>query len=109
MSIIEKIQKYNNQTQTDAIEITIEEWDGEKLYLTPVTVAEQHKITRLSPNGKDLEINILIEKAKDMDGNKLFTQDNKEDLRKLPLALMNKILSPILKDINKTPEETEKN
>lgn len=109
MSLIETIKQYNNQTQSNSIQITIEEWNNTTIYLTPVTVAEQHKITRLSPNGKDLEINILIEKAKDKEGNKLFTLDDKDELRKVPLALMNKILSPVLSDINKAPEETEKN
>ena len=109
LSFIERIKKYNNKTQNNSIEVNIEELDNEKIYLTPITVAEQHKITRLSPNGKDLEINILIEKARDKDGKKLLTLDDKEELRKLPLSLMNKILSPILADINKTNEELEKN
>ena len=108
MSIIEKIKAHNSKIQNEAVEVLIEEWDT-TIYLTPVTVAEQHKITRLSPNGKDLEVNIILEKAKDKEGNKLFNLDDKDELRKVPLALMNKILSPILSDINKTPEEVEKN
>ncbi len=108
MSIIEKIKAHNSKIQNEAVEVLIDEWDT-TIYLTPVTVAEQHKITRLSPNGKDLEVNIILEKAKDKEGNKLFSLDDKDELRKVPLALMNKILSPILSDINKTPEEVEKN
>lgn len=106
MTLIEKIIQFNNKIEI--MEVYIEEWN-ETIYLKPLTIAEQYKITRLSPNNKDLEVNILIEKALDKNCNKLFTLDDKEELRKIPLNLINKILSPILISINKTPEEIEKN
>ena len=108
MNLIEKVKAHNTEIKNQVIEIEVSEWET-TLYLSPVTVAEQHKITRLSPNGKDLEINILIEKAKDKEGNKIFKLDDKQELRKVPLSLMNRILSPVLTDINKPQEEIEKN
>lgn len=63
-------------------EIAVPEWDA-VFYVTPVTVAERQRIyggSRSGDNDFELLVRILIEKARDKDGKKVFTIADKPTL-----------------------------
>ena len=74
--------------------IEIPEWGDEKgpavIYVTPMTLAEKRKLYKTGANS-DLGVlaDVLILKAKDADGNKLFTIEDKH-------ALLNEVDSEVL-------------
>ena len=95
--------------------IEVEEWKDEAgkpsvIYWNPITLSEKNKLFRKSDNLNDVSIlaDIVVMKAIDKDGNKLFTLEDK-------LALMHKVDSDVLSRIATamvqaiTPEEVKKN
>ena len=80
-------------------EITVPEWDV-SFYVTPVTVAERQRIYAGGKGGdNDFEIlvRILIEKARDKDGKRLFTLADKAALmQKADSAVLVRVAGEIL-------------
>ena len=96
-------------------QIEVDEWKDEAgnpsvIYWNPITLSEKNKLFRKSENLSDVSIlaDILIMKALDKDGNKLFTLVDK-------IALMHKTDSDVLSRIATamvqviTPDEVKKN
>ena len=96
-------------------QIEVEEWvdeDGKPsiIYWNPITLSEKNKLFKKSDNLNDVSIlaDILVMKAIDKDGNKLFTLEDK-------LALMHKVDSDVLSRIATAmvqainPEQVKKN
>ena len=95
--------------------IEVEEWKDEAgnpsvIYWNPITLSEKNKLFKKSDNLNDVSIlaDILVMKAVDKDGNKLFTLEDK-------IALMHKTDSDVLSRIATamvqviTPDEVKKN
>jgi len=79
-------------------EIIVPEW-GFSIFSTPVTVAERHKIYSGSKGENDYEVlvKILITKAQDKDGKKLFGLEDKAVLlQKADSAVMIRVASEIM-------------
>lgn len=71
---------------------------GEKMFVTPMTLGELHKINAMFPNGgPDRQIEILIQKCRDADGKPIFTRDDRLVLKNEVRA---ELLSPIFAAIN---------
>lgn len=101
----------------EPLEIRVPEWDSEgelfTIYATPITLTERARLERISPNNFELAANILILKAKDEQGNALFTKDDKDDLmRRVSSQIIRRIANQIVDDgdlSEEAVEEHEKN
>ena len=95
--------------------IEVPEWKDEAgnpsvIYWNPITLSEKNKLFKKSENLSDVSIlaDILVMKALDKDGNKLFTLEDK-------IALMHKVDSDVLSKVATamvqviTPQEVKKN
>ena len=95
--------------------IEVEEWKDESgnpsvIYWTPITLSEKNKLFRKSDNLNDVSIlaDILVMKALDKDGNKLFTLEDKLPLMlKVDSDVLSRVATEMVKAI--TPEEVKKN
>tara|TARA_Y100001938_G_C7859597_1_gene314890 strand:+ start:55 stop:396 length:342 start_codon:yes stop_codon:yes gene_type:complete len=96
-------------------QIEVEEWvdeDGKPsiIYWNPITLSEKNKLFKKSDNMTDVSIlaDVVIMKALDKDGKKLFTLEDK-------LPLMHKVDSDVLSKIATamvqvpSPEDVKKN
>ena len=79
--------------------VEVEEWVDENnnptiIYWDPITLAEKKKLFQKSDNLNDVAIlaDIVVMKAKDKDGKKMFTLEDK-------LALMHKVDSDVLSKV----------
>ena len=97
MSVIDRVKTHFDTLQTITIEVP--EWKDEAgnpsvIYWNPITLSEKNKLFRKSDNLNDVSIlaDILVMKALDKDGNKIFTLEDK-------LALMHKVDSDVLSRI----------
>lgn len=113
MSVIDRAKSHFESLGVQSIEIP--EWkddDGKPtiLYWNPINLSEKNKLFKKSNNLSDVSIlaDILIMKALDKDGNKVFTLEDK-------LALMHKVDSDVLSRVSTAmvqaidPEEVKKN
>lgn len=112
MKIIDRAKSHFENLGTQSIEVP--EWkddDGKPtvLYWNPITLSEKNKLLKKSDNLNDVSLlaDVLIMKALDKDGNKIFTLEDK-------LALMHKTDPDVLTRIATsmvqapTPEELKK-
>ena len=110
MKLIERAKSHFESLGVQSIEV--EEWADEAgkpsiIYWNPITLAEKNK---LSNNLNDVSIlaDIVIMKAIDQDGKKLFTIEDK-------ISIMNKVDSDVLSKVatamvqSITPDEVKKN
>jgi hypothetical protein len=94
MNVIDRAKSHFESLGTQSIEVP--EWkddDGKPtiVYWNPITLSEKNKLFKKSDNLSDVSIlaDILIMKALDKDGNKVFTLEDK-------IALMHKVDSDVL-------------
>ena len=94
MNVIDRAKSHFESLGTQSIEVP--EWkddDGKPtiIYWNPITLSEKNKLFKKSDNLSDVSIlaDILIMKALDKDGNKVFTLEDK-------IALMHKVDSDVL-------------
>lgn len=94
MNIIDRAKSHFESLGTQSIEVP--EWkddDGKPtiIYWNPITLSEKNKLFKKSDNLSDVSIlaDILIMKALDKDGNKVFTLEDK-------IPLMHKVDSDVL-------------
>ena len=94
MKIIDRAKSHFESLGTQSIEVP--EWkddDGKPtvIYWNPITLSEKNKLFKKSDNLSDVSIlaDILIMKALDKDGNKVFTLEDK-------IPLMHKVDSDVL-------------
>ena len=111
MKFIDRAKAHFENLGTQSIEVP--EWKDEDgkpviLYWNPITLSEKNKLLKKSDTLNDVSIlaDILVMKAIDKDGNKIFTLEDK-------LALMHKVDSDVLSRIATamvqaiTPEEVK--
>jgi hypothetical protein len=95
--------------------LEVEEWKDEVgnasvIYWNPITLSEKNKIFKKSDNLNDVSIlaDIVVMKAIDKDGNRLFTLEDKLSLmHKVDSDVLSRIATEMVKAIN--PEEVKKN
>ena len=113
MKLIDSAKSHFESLGVQSIEV--EEWKDEAgnsivIYWTPITLSEKNKLFKKSDNLNDVSIlaDILIMKAIDKDGNKLFILEDK-------IALMHKVDSDVMSRIatsmvqSPNPEQVKKN
>lgn len=114
---IERAKAHFKGLLDEPIEIAVPEWslDGDdfKVYATPLTLQDRVVLTRNNPNPVEMAANILILKAKDKNGDPLFTKEDKGDLmRSSDSAVIKRIADAIVEGSNAddaTVEAAEKN
>ena len=113
MKLIDSAKSHFESLGVQSIEV--EEWKDEAgnptvIYWTPITLSEKNKLFKESDNLNDVSIlaDILVMKAIDKDGNKLFVLEDK-------LALMHKVDSDVMSRIatamvqSPSPDQVKKN
>ena len=113
MSVIDRAKSHFESLGTQSMEVP--EWkddDGNPtvIYWNPITLAEKKRLFQKSDNLNDVGIlaDIILMKAIDKDGKKLFTLEDK-------IALMHKVDSDVLAKVATriiqtiTPDEVKKN
>ena len=95
--------------------IEVEEWKDEagnpsSIYWNPITLSEKNKLFKKSENLSDVSIlaDILVMKALDKDGKKIFKLDDKMDLMtKVDSDVLSRIATAMIQVAS--PEEVKKN
>ena len=113
MSVIDRAKSHFESLGTQSIEVP--EWkddDGKPtvIYWNPITLAEKNRLLKKSDSLNDVSLlaDILIMKALDKDGKKMFSLEDK-------IALMHKVDSDVLAKVatkiiqNISPDEVKKN
>ena len=113
MKFIDRAKSHFESLGVQSLEV--EEWKDEAgnpsvIYWNPITLSEKNKLFKKSDNLNDVSIlaDIVIMKAIDKDGNKLFTLEDK-------IGLMHKVDSDVLSRIATSmvqivhPQEVKKN
>ena len=113
MKIIDRAKTHFESLGVQSIEVP--EWKDEDgkptiIYWNPITLSEKNKLFKKSDNMSDVSIlaDIVLMKALDKNGNKVFTLEDK-------LALMRKVDSDVLSRISTemvsaiTPDQVKKN
>ena len=113
MSVIDRAKSHFESLGTQSIEVP--EWkddDGKPtvIYWNPITLAEKKRLFQKSDNLNDVGIlaDIILMKAIDKDGKKLFTLEDKIALmHKVDSDVLAKVATQIIQTI--TPDEVKKN
>jgi hypothetical protein len=113
MKIIDRAKTHFESLGVQFIEVP--EWKDEDgkptvIYWNPITLSEKNKLFRKSDNLNDVSIlaDIVVMKAIDKDGNKIFTLEDKLSLmHKVDSDVLSRIATEMVKAIN--PEEVKKN
>jgi hypothetical protein len=95
--VLSKIKAFNKNANK---EVYIEELDV-TIYFTIPTTGEMQKINKWAEEVKgDLSTYLIVEKARDKEGKKVFNIDNIKDIEQLPFNISNKICEAILGNIS---------
>jgi hypothetical protein len=110
MSILEQAEAHFDGIGRRSI--SVPEWgkEGKPAVITwmPMTVLQQRAVLAGKDPGPELKVDVLILKAQDENGNKLFSEMDKHRLMtKVDPAVVDRIATAILKAPN--VDETEKN
>lgn len=97
MNFKDKFLEYLQKDHRRSVQIT-EPGLEETIYFTPLTVLEMEKVRTVS-QGANAAFNVwlLIEKAEDEAGKKLFAAEDKPFLEKMPWSVITDITAEILK------------
>ena len=115
MKMIDRAKAHYKRLADEPQEIRVPEWDDETgeciIYATPLTLAERVRLDKHSSNQPEMAVEMVILKAKDRDGNPLFTREDKIPLMR---ATDEKVIARIAQhiaraDIQAMVEEAEKN
>lgn len=104
MSVIEQITAHYSNTEIASVDVP--EWGagGEPLtiYWTPLTIREHGSITKRSKGDiSHFNIEVLLAKALDAEGNKLFTLEDKQKLlRAADARIIARVAEAILSDVD---------
>lgn len=81
---IERVKAHYKALAEEPLEIRVPEWDQDgdefTVYSTPMTMHERQKILMGNPSDQEVSVNVVILKAKDKDGNPVFTKEDKQTL-----------------------------
>ena len=113
MSVIDIAKSHFENLGTQSIEVP--EWKDEDgkptiIYWNPITLSEKNKLFKKSDNMSDVSIlaDIVLMKALDKNGNKVFTLEDKLALmHKVDSDVLSKVATAMVQAIN--PEEVKKN
>jgi hypothetical protein len=113
MKIIDRAKSHFESLGVQSIEVP--EWKDEDnkptvIYWNPITLSEKNKLFKKSDNMSDVSIlaDIVLMKALDKNGNKVFTLEDKIPLmHKVDSDVLSKIATAMVQAIN--PEEVKKN
>ena len=113
MKIIERAKSHFESLGVQSIEVP--EWKDEDgkptiIYWNPITLSEKNKLFKKSDNMSDVSIlaDIVLMKALDKNGNKVFTLEDKLALmHKVDSDVLSKVATAMVQAIN--PEEVKKN
>ena len=113
MKIIDRAKSHFESLGVQSIEVS--EWKDEDgkpsvIYWNPITLSEKNKLFKRSDNMSDVSIlaDIVLMKALDKNGNKIFTLEDKLILmHKVDSDVLSKVATAMVQAIN--PEEVKKN
>lgn len=113
MKIIDRAKTHFESLGVQSIEVP--EWKDEDgkptiIYWNPITLSEKNKLFKKSDNMSDVSIlaDIVLMKALDKNGNKVFTLEDKLALmHKVDSDVLSKVATAMVQAIN--PEEVKKN
>jgi len=113
MKIIDRAKSHFESLGVQSIEVP--EWKDEDgkptvIYWNPITLSEKNKLFKKSDNMSDVSIlaDIVLMKALDKNGNKVFTLEDKLALmHKVDSDVLSKVATAMVQAIN--PEEVKKN
>ena len=113
MKLIDRAKSHFESVGVQSMEIP--EWKDEDnnpsvIYWNPITLSEKNKLFKKSDNLNDVGIlaDIILMKAIDKDGKKLFTLEDKIPLmHKVDSDVLAKVATQIIQTI--TPDEVKKN
>jgi hypothetical protein len=113
MSVLDIAKSHFENLGVQSIEVP--EWKDENgnpsiIYWNPITLSEKNKLFKKSDNMLDAGIlaDILVMKALDKDGNKLFKAEDKLVLmHKVDSDILSRVATSMVQAIN--PEEVKKN
>ena len=113
MKIIDRAKSHFESLGVQSIEVP--EWKDEDnkptvIYWNPITLSVKNKLFKKSDNMSDVSIlaDIVLMKALDKNGNKVFTLEDKIPLmHKVDSDVLSKIATAMVQAIN--PEEVKKN
>jgi hypothetical protein len=113
MKIIDRAKSHFESLGVQSIEVP--EWQDEDgkpsvIYWNPITLSEKNKLFKRSDNMSDVSIlaDIVLMKALDKNGNKIFTLEDKLILmHKVDSDVLSKVATAMVQAIN--PEEVKKN
>jgi len=84
MKAIERAKAHYERLAAEPKQIPVPEWaeEGEEfiIYATPLTLQERASLQRFAKNNMEMSAELLILKAKDSEGKKLFGKEDKPDL-----------------------------
>ena len=110
--IIDRVKLHFNAKENKIIEVP--EWPDESgnplyIYASPLTLAQKNRLYKMAKEDDlSLMVEALIMKAKDKEGNQLFSREDKPDLmRSCDPDVLIRIANIIMGDAN--VEEAEKN
>jgi len=110
-ALIDRIRAAQSEAGPGTISVDVEAWDV-TVYAAPVQVRELAKWMRKYPDypritSPEMMVDVVIDKACDKDGNRLFTLENKMDLMAEPPGRIATIWAEIFNPT--TVEDHEKN
>ena len=113
MSVIDIAKSHFDNIGVQSMEVS--EWKDENgkpviLYWNPITLLEKNRLLKKSDNLNDIAIlaDVLVMKALDKDGKKIFKLDDKMDLlTKVDSDVLSRVATAMVQVIS--PEEVKKN
>lgn len=101
---IERVKAHYKKLAGEPVEIAVPEWADEGgtffVYATPLTLYERSRISRLAKDKFEQTAEVLILKARDKDGNALFTKEDKPDLMRTSDSSVVARVAQAIVDIN---------
>ena len=99
MSLRDKIAQ--NQAEAERLIVEVEPW-GETIYAKPVTAGDVDHVARkykdfLSSPSLGAMVELIIRKAEDKDGERIFTLEDKPLLMREPISVIASVFGAILK------------
>lgn len=81
---IDRVKAHYKRLADEPKVIRVPEWgeEGDEfiIHAVPLTIAERMKLNRLTQNTIEMAVEIIILKAKDVNGEPYFTREHKQDL-----------------------------
>jgi hypothetical protein len=112
---IERAKAHFKQLTDEPKQIRVPEWEDEGeefvIYATPLTLQERVRLNKHASNPIEMTAELVILKAKDKEGNSLFSKEDKPDLmRSVDADVIGRIAKHIIGSSDEEMvEETEKN